>query len=445
MRRPCGSGSGTGTGAASWRSTRRRNGTSARKASSRSGATSSPARSDHSCALGDVVRALQGRHLLGRHQPGMVVLVPGERQAPALDGVGDEAVRPVVRRAVERLEQGLQVVPAEIGHQRGQRRVVMPVEQGADAGIAAEIALQMRPPGGAALEAQGGVEVVRAGVDPFPQRLAARLRERLLQLLAVLDGDHAPADRGEELLDLGEQQLRHDPVQALAVVVDHPPEIADVVLPALEQGLVDVALVELGVADNGHHPARRCVVGHQPVQTDVVLGQRGEQRHRRTQAHRPRREVDAGLVLGARRIGLRAAQRPELLQLLDRLAAEQVHGRVVDRARVRLDRDPVAGPQHVEIEGGHDARDRRAGRLMPADLQLVAAGAQVIGVVDGPAGQPEQLPLDRLQHRQAIRGQRLGARRHLRELGHRLPLICAAWSVARADVKGPGFAAGGGK
>ncbi len=321
----------------------------------------------------------------------------------------------------------------------------MPVEQGADPGIAPEIALQMRPPGGAALEAQGGVEIVRAGVDPFPQRLAARLRERLLQLLAVLDGDHAPADRREELLDLGEQQLGHDPVEALAVVVDDPPEIADVVLPALEQGLVDVALVELGVADNGHHPARRRVVGHQPVQTDVVLGQRGEQRHRRTQAHRARREVDAGLVLGARRIGLRAAQRPEFLQLLDRLAAEQVHGGVVDRARVRLDRDPVAGPQHVEIEGGHDAGDRRAGRLMPADLQLVAAGAQVIGVVDGPAGQPEQLPLDRLQHRQAIRGQRLGARRHLRELGHRLPLICAAWSVARADVKGPGFAAGGGK
>ena len=74
---------------------------------------------------------------------------------------------------------------------------------------------------------------------------------------------------------------------------------------------------------------------------------------------------------------------------------------------------------------------------MPADLQLVAAGAEVVGVVDRPAREPEQLPLDRLQHRQAIRGQRLGARRRLRQLGHRLPLVCAAWSVARADVKGP--------
>ena len=35
-------------------------------------------------------------HLRRRHQAGMVVLVAGERQAEALDGVGDEAGRPVV-------------------------------------------------------------------------------------------------------------------------------------------------------------------------------------------------------------------------------------------------------------------------------------------------------------------------------------------------------------
>ena len=59
----------------------------------------------------------------------MVVLVAGERQAPALDGVGDEAVRPVVGDAVEGLEQGLEIVPAEIGHQGGERVVVVAVEQ----------------------------------------------------------------------------------------------------------------------------------------------------------------------------------------------------------------------------------------------------------------------------------------------------------------------------
>ena len=121
-------------------------------------------------------------------------------------------------------------------------RIVVAVEDGADGGMAAEVALQMRPPRGPALEAEGAVEVVRAGVDPVAQNFAAGALERRLQELAVLHRDHAPADRGEELLDLGEQALGDHPVEALPVVVDHPPDIADIVLPALEQGLEDVAL-----------------------------------------------------------------------------------------------------------------------------------------------------------------------------------------------------------
>ena len=45
---------------------------------------------------GDPVLLLELRHLLGCHEAGMIVLVAGERQAKALDGVGDEAVWPVV-------------------------------------------------------------------------------------------------------------------------------------------------------------------------------------------------------------------------------------------------------------------------------------------------------------------------------------------------------------
>ncbi len=247
----------------------------------------------------------------------MVVLVAGERQAPALDGVGDEAVRPVVRDPVERLQQRLEVVAAEIGHQRGQGRVVVAVEERADAGVAAEVALQMRPPGGTALEAQGGVEVVRAGVDPVAQRLAAGPCERLLQLLAVLDRDHPPADGGEELLDLGEQQLRHDPVQALPVVVDHPPDIADVVLPALEQGLVDVALVELGVADDGHHPPGRRprpapgrAAGHSPGSARRTASWRHPGRPSRSRSRRPSGPWSATGRTGRRRArGTAAAAR----------------------------------------------------------------------------------------------------------------------------------------
>ena len=99
-------------------------------------------------ALGDAVRLLERRHLVRRHQPGVVVLVAGERQAEALDGIGDEAVRPVVGDAVEGLEHGLQVVAAEVGHQPRERDVVMLLEQRADAGELAEIPLEMLAPGG---------------------------------------------------------------------------------------------------------------------------------------------------------------------------------------------------------------------------------------------------------------------------------------------------------
>ena len=123
--------------------------------------------------------------------------------------------------------------------------------------------------------------------------------------------------------------------------------------------------------------------------------ERREQRHRDAEPDRAGREVDAVGVLGARRIGLGAAERAEALELVARLAAEQVLDGVEHRARVRLDRHPVARPQHVEIERGHQRRDRGAGRLMPADLEPVAARAQMVGVVDHPAREPQHLLLER--------------------------------------------------
>src|SRR3546814_2327202 len=54
---------------------------------------------------------------------------------------------------------------------------------------------------------------------------------------------------------LAEQAVANDGVQALAVVVDHPPDVADVVLPAFQKGLVDVALVQFRVADKRDHAA----------------------------------------------------------------------------------------------------------------------------------------------------------------------------------------------
>ncbi len=261
----------------------------------------------------------------------------------------------------------------------------------------AEIVLEMLAPGAAALEGDRRVEIVRAVVDPAAQRLAVGPGEGRLEQLAVLEGHDPPADRAEEVLDLLEQALGHHPIQTLAVVVDHPPDVADIVLPALEQGLEDVALVELGVAHDRDHAALGLALGQQAALMQEILSERGEQGHRRAQPDRARGEIDAVGVLGPRRIGLGAAEGPKPLELVPRLPPEQILDRVVHRARVRLDRDSVARPQHVHIEGGDQGRDRGAGRLMAADLEPVPARPDVVGVVDHPAGEPEHLLLERCE------------------------------------------------
>ena len=353
-------------------------------------------------AVGDGHALLEARHLVERHQAGMIVLVAGERQALALDGVGDEAGRLVVLDALESVEHGLHVVAGEVGHQPVQRGIVVLVEDAADAGILVEVARQRLAPAGAAHVDQCRVERVRAVVDPLPQVLAVGLGERRLQELAVLQGDDPPAHQLEHLADAAEQPVVDHAVEALTIVVDHPPEVSDVVLPALEQRLEDVALVELGIADQRHHAPGRPLAVAQFLQPHIVLHQRGEQRHGDAQPHRARREIDVVDILGARGIGLRAAQRAEALELVARLVAEQVLDGVEHRRGVRLHRHPILRPQHREIERRHHRGERGARGLVAADLQPVAVGPQVVGVVNGPGAQPQHLALQLAEQPQTL-------------------------------------------
>ena len=81
--------------------------------------------------------------------------------------------------------------------------------------------------------------------------------------------------------------------------------------------------------------------------------------------------------------------------------------RVEHRGGVRLYRDPVLRPHHVEIERRHQGRDRGARRLVAADLEPVAARPQMVGVVDHPGGEPQHLLFERLERRQLCRRRRL--------------------------------------
>src|SRR5262249_34550983 len=151
-------------------------------------------------------------------------------------------------------------------------------------------------PGGPALEHERGGGLVRTIVDPLAQSLSASLAEGLLQQRAVFENDDVPAEGFEQRLIARPQPLADHRVEALAVIVDDPPAIAQALLPTLEDCLEDVAFVELGVADERDHAAFR-LLQTPAMGATVSLPARGEQRLRPAQAHRAGGKVDVVRIL----------------------------------------------------------------------------------------------------------------------------------------------------
>ena len=348
-------------------------------------------------ALVDALARAQLAHLRLGHEAGVVVFMALERQAVALDGVGDEADRLVGRHRLEGLQDRLQVVAAEVGHEAGQRRIVVPAHDVERIGVDGEVVLQLAAPGLAALEHQRRVEHVGAVVDPLLEALAAGLGEGTLQELAVFQQHYFPAEVLEQARHLHEQAIGDHRVEALAVVVDDPPAVLEPVLPVFEQCLVHVAFVDLGIAHDADHaalgPIRAPALG-----VHVVLHQAGKAGLGDPEAHRSRGEIDVSRILGARGIGLSTAEGAEILQLVEALVAEQVLDGMEHRAGMRLDGHAVLRPKDVEIERGHQRHERGRGGLVPTHLQPVAAIDLVVGMVDHVARQPEHLALELAQH-----------------------------------------------
>src|SRR6266403_731405 len=84
----------------------------------------------------------------------------------------------------------------------------------------------------AALEAQRGIHLVRAGIDPALERLAARFGEGLAHQAAVFHDHHVPAEIAEHSFEFLPQPFAHHRVETLAIVIDHPPSVAQAVFPA---------------------------------------------------------------------------------------------------------------------------------------------------------------------------------------------------------------------
>ena len=223
----------------------------------------------------DIHRLAKAFHLRRRHQTGVIVLMPGKRQPIAFDGVGDEADRAVVINGVKRCDDRRKIVAAEIVHQAGQLIVAAGFNEPRHRALVADLVEQALAPRRAALEHQRRIKLVRAVIDPLPQHFAARLGKGGLLQRAVFENDNVPAEIAEQILVALPQTLAHHGVEALPVIVDDPPAIAQALLPAFEDRLENIALVELGVAEKRDHAAFR------PLQSPamgahIILGERRE-------------------------------------------------------------------------------------------------------------------------------------------------------------------------
>jgi hypothetical protein len=203
--------------------------------------------------------------------------------------------------------------------------------------------------------------------------------------------------------------------QALAIDVDDPGHVAQALEGGVRDGLPHVALVELGVADEGDE-ARRALTPE--VRLDVAAGHGGEERRNRTEAHGAGREVGDVRVLRTRRVGLEAAEGTEPGEVRTVELAGQVLDGVVHGRRVRLHRDLVVAAEVTEPERGHDPDHRGRAGLMTADLH-VALRTVVVGVVHDPDGQPQHPLLDGLERRQLDRRGPGHGVHHLLRLGAR--------------------------
>ena len=242
----------------------------------------------------------------------------------------------------------LDAVAAKVLHQRSQFVIRSPFDQCRHFALITKIVQQALPPNCASHECQCRIVLVRTGIDPISQPFATGFRKRLALCRTVLDADNIPTERVEDLLDPLEQAFAHDSVQRLPVVVDDPPDVAQVVLPALLKGFVDIAFVEFCVTDQcdhaPHQAFRAPLLG-----TDVILNNRCKCSEGHAQPDRPGREIHVVHILGPAWITLDPREAAEVFHLFAGDVAHQVLHRVKDRTGMRLDRDAVLRLEGTEV------------------------------------------------------------------------------------------------
>src|SRR5262249_10165366 len=144
---------------------------------------------------------------------------------------------------------------AEIVHQDGEFVVAAALDKRGDRTLIADLVIKPLAPCRSALKHQGRIKLVRTVIDPAAQNVAVRLGKCRLLQRAVFEQNHVPTEIAKQILITFPQSLADDSVETLPVVIDDPPAIAQALLPPLEHGFEDVALIEFGIAEERNHAA----------------------------------------------------------------------------------------------------------------------------------------------------------------------------------------------
>jgi len=134
-------------------------------------------------------------------------------------------------------------------------------------------------------------------------------REQLPQPAAILDRDRLPTRRIEHRPNAAGRDVRHHPIQRLAIQIDNPQHLAQTRNHRINQRLPDRVLIQLRVAQQRDLTA---ALRHIEVPGHVAMRQRAPQRRRGSDPDASRREVDRVRVLGPRWVRLQPAERPQL-------------------------------------------------------------------------------------------------------------------------------------
>ena len=163
-----------------------------------------------------------------------------------------------------------------------------------------------------------------------------------------------PAVQAKLIANLLRLAVGHDAVEALAVQVHHPDDVAQVGDVFLRERLPDVALIEFRVPHQGDEALGGACA---EMIVDVGLHERGERSGDRGQPERACGEIDGVFIFGAARVGLKAAEGAQVSQALHRQIAPERVGRVQHGRGVGLDGQPVSRLEPAEEHGRHQAHD----------------------------------------------------------------------------------------